>query len=96
MTEKKEDKITEPRGRQWSKITIEKILLPILREKVISESDLLKGIQWKQSRLNSGYKNLRLAGFPIKRITLHNIGTAKGTRGLRRNINHRVVVYCVE
>lgn len=78
----------------YGKVTIEKILLPILQNKVITESELLKGLSNKpQNTLNESFKLLVSKGFPLRKKTID----AKWNRsGMKRRKEHRNTIYYLD
>lgn len=70
------------------------ILLKICREKVITETDLLKSAFGNVGRLSESYQTLVSMGFPIRRKEIESIKT--GRKGGKARADHRVVIYYLE
>jgi hypothetical protein len=80
-------------GRGWSRTVINVFLLEIVKNKVVTETELMK--KMPANRINSSYQALVIAGFPIRRKVLDQKSAVSRGSGIT-NMCHRTVIYYME
>lgn len=80
------------RDYYYSTKTITGFLLPLVKNKVVTEHDLIRKMG-NLKNVESSYKSLVIAGFPIRKRHLYNEGTSRGSRTAFRKVNRRIIIY---
>ena len=84
--------IERKRDYYYSKKTITGFLLPLVKNKVVTEYELIRKMG-NLKNVESSYKSLVIAGFPIRKRHLYNEGASRGSRTAFRKVNRRIIIY---
>lgn len=90
----------DKRGNRYSRESIECFLLPIIKNKVITEKDLIKKFSNHKigiSKISMFYKQFVSLGFPLRRKEVAIGSISAGRKGtIKPNFKNRAIIYYIE